>query len=125
MLTNYALLHEATHGNLQSRQGLNHLLGFLAGVLFPVPFSVVRITHQGHHLRNRTDFEMFDLYYETDYRIIRYAQWYSILCGLFLPIIPVGTLLFVLCPWLINARISRAPRSSRHLLGDVSRGSLG
>src|ERR1700677_490194 len=30
MLTNYALLHEATHGNLHSHPRLNYLLGFLA-----------------------------------------------------------------------------------------------
>jgi fatty acid desaturase len=124
MLTNYALLHEATHGNLNSRPRLNYLLGFLAGALFPVPFSVIRITHQGHHLRNRTDFEMFDLYYESDSRVLRYAQWYSILCGLFWPIIPVGAVLFVLCPSVVRARIFQSPRSSRHLLGDVGRGRI-
>jgi hypothetical protein len=40
----------------------------LTGFLFPMPFSMFRLTHQGHHLRNRTDHEMFDLYYPTDSR---------------------------------------------------------
>src|SRR5262249_49415891 len=52
LLTNYALLHEATHGNLHSRVRGNFWLGVLTGILFPVPFSMVRTTHQGHHLRN-------------------------------------------------------------------------
>src|SRR5262245_38186211 len=66
LLTNYALLHEAAHGNLHSRPGVNRLLGVLCGMLFPIPYSMLRVTHQGHHLRNRTDHEMFDLYYDSD-----------------------------------------------------------
>ena len=33
MLTNYALLHEAAHGNLQSHWRRNYLLGVVAGLL--------------------------------------------------------------------------------------------
>src|SRR5882757_2430545 len=61
LLTNYALLHEAAHGNLHANPRVNHLLGVVSGMLFPMPFSMMRVTHQGHHLRNRTDHEMFDL----------------------------------------------------------------
>src|SRR5262249_5129988 len=90
-----------------------------AGLLFPVPFSLVRTTHQGHHLRNRTDFEMFDLYYPTDYRVIKYAQWYSILCGLFWIVIPLGAVLFAVCPAVLRTRAFRQARSSSYLLGDI------
>src|SRR4051812_25175648 len=41
LLTNYALLHEATHNNLHSRRWLNDLLGTLTGMFFPVPFSMI------------------------------------------------------------------------------------
>ncbi|HUS34529.1 MAG TPA: fatty acid desaturase, partial [Verrucomicrobiae bacterium] len=75
LLTNYALLHEATHGNLQSDHRRNYWLGLLTGSLFPIPFSMIRITHQGHHLYNRTDSEMFDLYYPHDNLIIKYLRW--------------------------------------------------
>jgi fatty acid desaturase len=119
MLTNYALLHEATHNNLHSRGQVNYLLGVMTGLLFPVPFRMIHTTHQGHHLRNRTDFEMFDLYYPTDNRILKYAQWYSILLGLFWIIIPVGGLLFALCPALLRTRAFRTARSSSYLLGDI------
>src|SRR5262245_46696422 len=49
-LTNYAVLHEATHNNLHSNPRCNYWLGLLSGLLFPVPFSLVHTTHQGHHL---------------------------------------------------------------------------
>ena len=75
LLTNYALLHEAAHGNLQSGRRRNYLLGFLTGCLFPIPFSMIRSTHQGHHFFNRTDSEMFDLYYPHDNLVIKYVRW--------------------------------------------------
>jgi fatty acid desaturase len=119
LLTNYALLHEATHNNLHPKARVNYWLGVLTGAFFPVPFSMVHTTHQGHHLRNRTDFEMFDLYYPTDNRLVKYGQWYAILCGLFWPIIPVGGLVFAVCPGLLRTRVWRQARSSSYLLSDV------
>jgi fatty acid desaturase len=120
MLTNYALLHEAVHGNLHSRPRVNYALGLLTGCLFPIPYTMIRTTHQGHHLRNRTDFEMFDLYYPTDSLVVKYLRWYGVLCGLFWPFIPVGAVVFSLCPWLLRVRvILDNDRVSRHLLGDL------
>jgi fatty acid desaturase len=124
LLTNYALLHEAAHGNLHSSSRINFWLGLITGALFPIPFTLIRTTHQGHHLRNRTDFEMFDLYYPTDNRLLKYGQWYSILCGLFWPVIPLGALLFALCPPLLRTRAFRQARSSSYLLGDVQQAEV-
>src|SRR6266496_2237849 len=75
LLSNYALLHEATHGNLQSHPRGNYWLGVLTGCLFPIPFSMIRLTHQGHHRYNRTDSEMFDLYYPHDNLVLKYLRW--------------------------------------------------
>ena len=91
----------------------------LTGFLFPMPFSMFRLTHQGHHLRNRTDHEMFDLYYPWDNRLVRYAQWYGILLGLFWPWVPIGALLFSACPAVLRTRVFQRARSSRYLLGDI------
>lgn len=119
LLTNYALLHEAAHGNLHTSPWGNYVLGFIAGCWFPMPVSLMRATHQGHHLRNRTDFEMFDLYYAHESRVIRFAQWYGILCGLFWPWIPLGAFLFAFCPGVLRTRIWRQARSSRLLVADI------
>ena len=119
MLTDYALLHEAAHGNLHSRPRMNSLLGIIAGVLFPIPFTMIYTTHQGHHLRNRTDFEMFDLYYPTDNRFVKYLRWYGILCGFFWPFIPIGALLFAICPGMLRWKIWQKDRVSRYLLSDI------
>jgi fatty acid desaturase len=119
LLTNYALLHEAAHGNLHSQPRINRVLGTAAGLLFPMPYSMFRVTHQGHHLRNRTDHEMFDLYYPTDNKVVRFVQWYGILCGMFWPFVPIGALLFAVCPSVLRTRVFRRARSSSHLLGDI------
>jgi fatty acid desaturase len=123
-VTNYALLHEAAHGNLHSCARCNYALGVLTGLLFPIPFAMIRTTHQGHHLRNRTDFEMFDLYYPHDNRFVKWVQWYGILCGFFWPWIPVGAVLFASCPGVLRAKVFRQARSSRHLLGDIQAGEI-
>ncbi|MGH7135277.1 MAG: fatty acid desaturase [Pirellulales bacterium] len=120
LLTNYALLHEATHRHLHSNARWNYWLGVTAGVLFPVPFSMIETTHQGHHLRNRTDFEMFDLYYPTDNRLLKYAQWYSILCGLFWPLVPLGAVVAAIYPRALQAGALGRARSSSYVLSDVA-----
>lgn len=119
MLTDYALLHESAHGNLHSNSLTNRVLGTIAGFLFPCPYSLIRAAHQGHHLRNRTDYEMFDLYYPTDSRLIRYVQWYGILCGFFWPWIPIGAVLFAVCPIALRHKWFRQARSSNYILGDI------
>jgi fatty acid desaturase len=124
LLTNYALLHEATHHNLHSSPRWNYWLGVLTGLLFPVPFSMVHTTHQGHHLRNRTDYEMFDLYYPSDNRLVKYAQWYSILCGLFWPVVPLGGLLAAVWPGFLRLGPFRRARSSSYVLGDIHASDL-
>src|SRR5207253_9590575 len=103
---------------------INFWLGLITGALFPIPFTLIRTTHQGHHLRNRTAFEMFDLYYPTDNRLLKYAQWYSILCGLFWPIIPLGGLLASVWPGFLRLGPFRRARSSGYLVGDIHGSNL-
>jgi fatty acid desaturase len=113
MLTNYALLHEASHGNLHTSGRVNYLLGMGTGLLFPIPFRLMRTTHQNHHHHNRTDHEMFDLYYPTDSRVLKWLQWYGLLGGLFWPFVPLGAVLFALFPGLLHWRMVKQVNPSR------------
>jgi fatty acid desaturase len=124
LLTNYGLLHESAHGNLQTVRWRNYVGGLISGLLFPMPFTMIRTTHAGHHLRNRTDFEMFDLYYPTDSKLIKFVQWYGVLCGLFWPFVPLAAVLFALCPWILSLRVFHDYRPYRHLLGDIRKSQL-
>lgn len=116
LLTNYALLHEATHGHLHSHARANYGLGLLTGLLFPMPFSMVRHTHQGHHQHNRTDGELFDFYYPHDNLLLKYARWYGILCGLFWPLVPLGAVIYAVSPRLLT-RMFRQPGASGYFFG--------
>ena len=57
----YATIHEAEHRMLFSDRRVNEAVGVLLALLFPAPFHLLRQGHLGHHLRNRSDDEAFDL----------------------------------------------------------------
>ena len=118
LLTNYALLHEAAHDNLHPTPVINRCLGMLSGWLFPASFTFLKIAHSVHHKNNRTDYEMFDYYYPSDNLLIKRAQWYSILIGIYPPIIPIGSMLMAFAPWFFNARPFAKARSSAVLFAN-------
>ncbi len=124
MLTNYALLHEATHDNLNSNPLWNFWLGVAAGVFFLAPFSMIRVTHQGHHQRNRTDAEMFDLYYKGDSYFLKCCLWYGTLAGLFWPCIPICAMLFAVCPRTIGLQLFSGPPFGNANVKDITNGDL-
>jgi fatty acid desaturase len=83
LVTLYTLFHEAAHGLAHPDPRVNRGMGRILGIFFGVPFSFFRHGHLGHHRRNRTDSEMFDLYYESDNRFLKILILWSILAGLF------------------------------------------
>ena len=60
----YAMLHEAEHGSLHPNRVLNDAVGAGLALFFPAPFHLLRQGHIGHHLRNRSDDEAFDFYFD-------------------------------------------------------------
>ncbi len=118
LVSNYALIHEGTHDNLHPDARANRWLGVLAGFLFPIPFSMIKVTHTVHHCCNRTDHEMFDLYYPGDNMFLKLGQWYSLLCGLFWPCIPVGMVLLATFPALLKTAPFRRARTTAVLFDD-------
>lgn len=125
LLTNYALIHEAAHDNLNSDPGWNRWLGVLVGFLFPVPFSMIKVTHTVHHCCNRTDHEMFDLYYPGDRMFIKLGQWYGLLAGLFWPWIPIGALVLATFPKLLRMGPYRRARTTAVLFDDFAAQGVG
>lgn len=103
-LTAYALMHEAVHQNLHSNSRTNYLAGCVVSWLMPTSFTFLEIPHEVHHRNNRTDHEMFDYYYPDDNLVIKYAQWYSILIGIYPPIIPLGSILMAVVPGIFRLR---------------------
>ncbi len=123
-LTIYALLHEGCHGNLNSHPRLNYCLGVVTGLMFGSPFAMIRVTHQGHHSRNRTDPEIFDLYTDTDSRFLKTMQWYGTLLGLFWPLIPASAVMISICPGAVQSRLFTRPPLGNANLADLGRGDV-
>ena len=99
MLTNYALMHEAMHLNLQTDSRRNYYLGVVSSMFFPVSFTMVQVTHQGHHYRNRTDAEIFDQYYPGFWsRFFKCCQWYGTLLGFFYILVVLASIATALIP---------------------------
>lgn len=118
LLTNYALMHEATHGVLHEIPKVNWLAGMIISWLFPMSFTVFKVSHVVHHRCNRTDHEMFDCYYEKDLKSIKYIQWYGLLTGLWWILIPMGNLLLAIHPGILRTKPFRNARSTAVVFDD-------
>jgi fatty acid desaturase len=101
MNTGYALCHEAEHDIFHTSQTVNDLGGAMISLFFPASFQLRRQGHLGHHLRNRTDDEAFDLYFEGENPVWKYLQFYGILTGFFWLMIVISNFIAVINPkWL-------------------------
>jgi len=77
----YAIIHEADHGMLFEDRRLNDAGGTLMALFFPAPFHLLRQGHLGHHMRNRSDDEAFDLYFDGEHPVWKWMQLYGTITG--------------------------------------------
>lgn len=106
MNTGYALAHEAEHDLFHPNRTINNLGGTIVTLFFPASFQLRRQGHIGHHLRNRTDDEAFDLYFPGEHRVWKHLQFYGILTGFFWLVIVLSNIPALLQPaWLARRKI--------------------
>ena len=97
----HVVQHEAEHGMLQifPNRMVNKTVGVILALFFPAPFHLLR---QGSSwtspLRNRSDDEAFDFYFEGESVIWKYWLLYGILTGGFWLCIALGNFLILLLP---------------------------
>ncbi|MEO8379085.1 MAG: fatty acid desaturase [Acidobacteriota bacterium] len=96
--TMFSLLHESVHGIAHSDRRTNEAMGVIAAAFFPTGLSLQRVFHLGHHARNRTVEEQFDYIRPFDNPLLKRAQWYAILTGIYWLFVPLGGLLYLLWP---------------------------
>lgn len=116
----YAMLHEAEHGMAHPVRWLNTTIGVVLAGFFPAPFHLLRQGHLGHHLRNRSDDEAFDFYFEGESVIWKRLQLYGILTGGFWLVIAAGNLLWILFPWVLRPRRFAFDRPTEALLQSLN-----
>jgi fatty acid desaturase len=101
--TIFSFMHEAVHGMFRANRMVNETAGNIAAAFFPTVFVLQRLSHLTHHKNNRSDVERFDYYEPGDNHVLKVAQWYSILTGLYWLFIPVFTTVYALfgglIPW--------------------------
>lgn len=108
----YAVIHEAEHAMLLPWRRWNDVAGSLLSLLFPAPFHLIRQGHLGHHLRNRSDDEAFDLYFEDDHPIWRWLVLYGILTGAYWLMVVLSNVVFLFVPFAADKKYWRVDRPS-------------
>jgi fatty acid desaturase len=108
----YSIIHEAEHAMLFPNRRWNDLAGAFMALFFPAPFHLIRQGHLGHHLRNRSDDEAFDFYFEGDHRLWRYLVLYGILTGCYWIVVVLSNLVFLFFPFAANKKYWEFDRPS-------------
>jgi fatty acid desaturase len=96
--TMFSLLHESVHGIAHRDRRVNEALGIVAAAFFPTSLSLQRLFHLGHHAHNRTEEEQFDYLRPGDRPLLKRAQWYAILTGLYWVFVPLGAVAYAVWP---------------------------
>ncbi len=109
----YAMLHEAEHGIAHPHPVVNTTIGVVLALFFPAPFHLLRQGHLGHHQRNRSDDEAFDLYFAGENAVWKHMQLYGILTGLFWVVILFSNFIALLAPRLLRSDGAKATSFDR------------
>jgi fatty acid desaturase len=120
MNSTYLMLHEGEHGMLHPNRALNDGVGTLLALFFPAPFHLLRQGHLGHHVRNRTDDEAFDHYFEHHSRLWTGWVFYNILSGGFWLCILASNLILPFRPRFMSAQASSFDRATAALIDSLN-----
>lgn len=100
----YSIIHEAEHGMLFRHRKWNDVAGAFMALFFPAPFHLIRQGHLGHHLRNRSDDEAFDFYFEGDHKVWRFLVLYGIVTGLYWVVVVLSNIVFLFLPFTVDKK---------------------
>lgn len=116
----YAMLHEAEHNILHPNPTVNQTVGTVLALFFPAPFHLIRQGHIGHHLRNRSDDEAFDLYFEGESRFLKCLQLYGTLTGMFWVLIYLTNFVVLFRPTILEPRYASFDRPTAAFLESLN-----
>ncbi len=106
----YSVVHEAEHATLFPNRRANEAGGMAMALLFPAPFHLLRQGHIGHHLRNRSDDEAFDLHFDGDNVVWKWLVWVGILTGLYYLLVVFSNVVAAACPFVLDRRHFKVER---------------
>ncbi len=103
MIPIYSLIHEAEHNLLHPNQRWNDFLGRWLCSMWVVSFTFLKHCHLRHHVKNRTDSELWDLYLVHQIKWRRFANLYGMMIGVGYLLIWLSVIVFVVAPSLVYA----------------------
>jgi fatty acid desaturase len=124
--TAFSMLHEAVHGLAHKNRRVNNNIGRVMAALFPTSFTMQQLYHLGHHRRNRTDAEMFDLYYPGDNLFLKKFIIFGTVFGIYWTTPFISCLLFLINPrWVLSSDFKDSKFmqsiSASHMLGGLEK----
>lgn len=121
----YAIIHEADHRMLFCTRRVNDAAGVLMSLFFPAPFHLLRQGHLGHHLRNRSDDEAFDLYFDGEHRVWKWMQLYGTLTGLYWLVAACSNVVVLAFPFILRRKYFEFDRPSAAFMDALNPASAG
>ena len=116
----YSVIHEAEHGILLRGRRANEIAGVAMALLFPAPFHLLRQGHLGHHMRNRSDDEAFDLWFDGESPVWKSLQLYGILTGFYWLAVVAGNVVVLVWPGLLRGRHFEFDRPTAALMDSLN-----
>lgn len=93
----FSLMHEGFHDLVHGSRRVGHLMGWWASTMFGCAFTLHRVNHKGHHVRNRTRAEQGEFIHPDENPVKKTAVYYfAILGGLWLGSFAFSVLVFVI-----------------------------
>jgi len=114
----YSLMHESAHNALHPNFFWNVLLAQWLSCLFVTSYHFFRHCHLKHHKKNRTDEEMWDLYYEHQNKWLRFVNLYLMMIGVGYLALWLSVILFSIAPSLVNSKLFNKHAEIRGFLTD-------
>jgi fatty acid desaturase len=107
----FSLMHECMHGHGHPRPWLNRSLGILTGALFGTAYTLFRINHEGHHVRNRSRAETAEYIFPDESATRKILLYYfAILGGIWLGSF-IAALVLPFVPYRYAGLLNRPARS--------------
>jgi fatty acid desaturase len=75
------MMHECIHNNGHDNTKVNFALGAISGFMFGTSYTLFRVNHEGHHVRNRTRPEVAEYIYPGENKFWKTAKYYFAVLG--------------------------------------------
>ncbi len=105
---------------LFSSRRWNDIAGICMSLLFPAPFHLIRQGHLGHHMRNRSDDEAFDFYFDEDNKLWKHLVLYGILTGLYYVVVVLSNVVFLILPFRADKKLWHVDQASRAFMDSLN-----